>query len=351
MLCSLMETFVACTDIKGMEMDTKSSAKSKEFEKLVSPNRILNKFKSGRRMEIKHVKSFISNTLETPSGQRKVETLEEVFGASRIYGLNEKPENGGMVSIGCTNNEESNAVVTTQVTGSEYPAPTYTKRIGVGSFGVASEEGVFAMFGENAMEELREVGQSSSGCGINLFVDVSCPRDETTQDIGNVNCLEPILSSKKTAIAETSVPDANQFDSIVGEMESGNGDHERNEVANEEEEVLINQDHNFMIGDLVWIKMKNQSWWPGQIFDPSDGSKSTPKNTQRNDNFEQMSTHSNTINFLQAVGKAADETVKRIQLVMTCSRISRENLENFSTQVGGNAGNVEGVDKPKSRIG
>ncbi|KAK6920706.1 PWWP domain [Dillenia turbinata] len=354
-------------------------------------------------------------TLESRSGQRKVETLKEVFGASGFCGLNEKPENG----VGCTNNEENNAVVKTQVTGLEFPAPTYTERSEAGRSGVASdtmvqgglgsgcftenwvqgvggssvEEGVFATFAENAMEELREVGAvpqvsneaagngvvsgvvgKASADGINLFVDVSCPQDITTQDIGNVNCLEPMLSSKETAIAESSVPDVNQFDSVVGEMTSGNGNHKRNEVANEEE-VLLHQDHNFMIGDLVWIKMKNQSWWPGQIFGPSDGSKSTPKNTQRNvilvryfgsgklvwcspsymmpfqENFEQMSTNSNTINFFQAVGKAADEIVKRVKLVMTCSCISRENLENFSTHVGGNVGNVEGVDEPNSRIG
>ncbi|KAK6924850.1 PWWP domain [Dillenia turbinata] len=358
---------------------------------------------------------------ETLGGQRKGETLEEAFGTSGFCGLNEKHENGGVVSICSNNNEESKAVVKTRVTGSKHPAPTYTERSEVDSFGVASdtmvqgeggsgcftenwvqgvgrssvEEAVFAVFGENAMEELREAGavpqlvlsneaptngvvsgvvEKASADGINLFVDVSCPQDGAVNDVGNVNCLKPMLS-KENSIAESSVPDAIQFDFMAIEMESGNGHHEENKLKIEEEKAFLNQDHNFMIGDLVWIKMKNQSWWPGQIFDPSDGSKITPKSTQRNailvryfgsgnltwcspsymkpfqENFEQMSANSNTINFLQAVGKAVDEIVKRVKLVMTCSCISKENVEKFSTHVGGNVCNMEGVDEPKSRIG
>ncbi|XP_057988498.1 serine/threonine-protein kinase ATM isoform X3 [Hevea brasiliensis] len=103
---------------------------------------------------------------------------------------------------------------------------------------------------------------------------------------------------------------------------------ESKEVGNMEMEKLIGKFH---VGDIVWIKTKNKSWWPGKIYDPLDAREYAVENEQRNcllvgylgisyiawclpsqlkpfhENFEQMAGQNKARSFLGAVEKAVDE--------------------------------------------
>ncbi|CAN4099309.1 unnamed protein product [Withania somnifera] len=115
-----------------------------------------------------------------------------------------------------------------------------------------------------------------------------------------------------------------------------------------EGDVSDNEKHNFTIGDLVWVKIKTDLWWPGIICDPR-ASKYSRKCDQRkgffvkhfgNTNcvwcqpfqlkpfigyFEPMSYQNKSRSFYGAIEKALNEFGRRIKQEMTCSCFSKEN--------------------------
>ncbi|CAK9137595.1 unnamed protein product [Ilex paraguariensis] len=108
------------------------------------------------------------------------------------------------------------------------------------------------------------------------------------------------------------------------------------------------QEYKFCVGDLVWVKTRTQSWWPGLIYDPSSASKDVTKSDQRNcllvkyfgngsfvwcsasqfkpflEYFGQMSRQSDSRSFLGAVQKAVGVIGKRVKMEMTCSCFLKE---------------------------
>ena len=43
---------------------------------------------------------------------------------------------------------------------------------------------------------------------------------------------------------------------------------ELREPGNGEDLIIDGQEHKFYVGDVVWVRTKSQTWWPGKIFDP-----------------------------------------------------------------------------------
>lgn len=142
---------------------------------------------------------------------------------------------------------------------------------------------------------------------------------------------------------------------------------ESKEMGDEEMEELTSK---FLIGDIVWVKTKNQSWWPGKIYDPLDAGKYAMGEKQRNcrlvghlgsshvawclpsqlkpfhESFEQMTGRNKARSFLRAVDKAADEFGKCLKLEITCPCI-REKVQQSSSIVE----IPERVSLPESRFG
>ncbi|XP_009611921.1 serine/threonine-protein kinase ATM [Nicotiana tomentosiformis] len=109
-----------------------------------------------------------------------------------------------------------------------------------------------------------------------------------------------------------------------------------------------NQEHNFAVGDLVWVKLKTDLWWPGMICDLST-SKDAGKCDHRGcffvkyfgntnsglcqpfqlkpflDYFEHMSRQNKSRSFYGAIEKALGEIGRRVKQKMTCSCFSKEN--------------------------
>lgn len=163
----------------------------------------------------------------------------------------------------------------------------------------------------------------------------------------------------------------NDFDVENGSHLTANKGNLEEEAEDEElEKHVANRDFNFSVGDIVWVKTKNQTWWPGKIYDPIDASKYDAKSDQDNcllvgyfgishvawcspsqlkpfhENFEQMSVKNKARIFVGAVEKAVDELGRRVKLEMTCSCSLKDNKS-----LAGDASTVEGVPRPKHKPG
>ncbi|KAJ6375546.1 hypothetical protein OIU77_000517 [Salix suchowensis] len=142
---------------------------------------------------------------------------------------------------------------------------------------------------------------------------------------------------------------------------------EESKEADDEKEELNGKFH---LGDIVWVKTKNQSWWPGKILDPSGVTKDVVQSDQRkgllvgylgschiawclpsqlkpfHEDFEQMIVKNKARSFLGAVEKAVDEFGRCLKSEMTCSCILKERL-----QSAGNDGFLDGLSNLKCRFG
>ncbi|XP_047331995.1 serine-rich adhesin for platelets-like [Impatiens glandulifera] len=116
------------------------------------------------------------------------------------------------------------------------------------------------------------------------------------------------------------------------------------------------------VNDLVWAKVKNYPWWPGQIFNPSDASDKAKKYQNRyglligffsdqtfawsevsrvkpfHSNFSRMEKQSESESFLNAVGSALDEVSRRVQFGLSCRCYPVELSDKIRTQIVVNAG-------------
>ncbi|KAL1566183.1 serine/threonine-protein kinase ATM-like [Salvia divinorum] len=118
------------------------------------------------------------------------------------------------------------------------------------------------------------------------------------------------------------------------------------------EEIIDEQERTFDIGDLVWIKTRTQSWWPGMVCCPSAARNDMVKRSclvkyYGNSSivwcdvanlrpfveyFEQISGQNNSRCFLSSVERAICEIGLRVQLKMTCPCFPKDSAvkeENF----------------------
>ena len=130
----------------------------------------------------------------------------------------------------------------------------------------------------------------------------------------------------------------------------------------------------FSIGDLVWVKTKNESWWPGQICDPNYASKSVAKCSldqsllvgyfgngkfdwctpfqlkPLHEDFKQISGQRKSKSFLGAIEEAVNEIGRRVKLEMTCSCILKTTKTELLGPLADNPGEKEELSAPKHKI-
>ncbi|KAJ7956239.1 serine/threonine-protein kinase ATM [Quillaja saponaria] len=200
--------------------------------------------------------------------------------------------------------------------------------MGVGSNG-GKDVGVERIVGDEEVVKdgafgINEVGSAEkievSGDGISLFVEFNGPSNGFIQ----------------------ANPCEEQSDLWTGEENWKDAENEAKEV------VIDNPEFIFFPGDVVWVKTKNQTWWPGKIYDPSDAAQFAMKSELTDGllvgyfgnshvalccqsqlspfhvNFEQMLGQNKSRSFLGAVEKAVEEFGKCVRLEMTCSHLSKE---------------------------
>ncbi|XP_024175229.1 serine/threonine-protein kinase ATM [Rosa chinensis] len=134
------------------------------------------------------------------------------------------------------------------------------------------------------------------------------------------------------------------------------------------------QDYDFCVGDIVWVKTKINTWWPARIHDPADASKYGGIESDQEGcllvgyfgmghvawcrryqlkpfpkYFEQISGQSKARIFVKAVEKALEEFGRRVELNMTCACVLKANRLSVD-----DAASKEGVlvpDRSSSELG
>lgn len=166
--------------------------------------------------------------------------------------------------------------------------------------------------------------------------------------------------------------------SRVGDNHAIEGEGEVNATEEDDEDGdddddIGDEDQEYQVGDFVWGKIRSFPWWPGQIYDPSDASDYAVKLKQKDrilvayfgdgsfswcnpsqlkpfvDNFEEMSTRSNSKSFVNAVQKGLDEISRLVELEMTCSCLPEKDQLKDSRPI--NGGIKAGVLVPAGGIG
>ena len=192
--------------------------------------------------------------------------------------------------------------------------------------------------GSNRIDSSEKIEVSSGG--ISLFVDFSGSPGRFMQKDFDVENFSPSAESKEN-------------------LKYGDEDQGKH---------INNRDFNFSVGDIVWVQTKNQTWWPGKIYDPADAPKHTAGSGKEDhllvgyygishfswwspsqlkpfhENFEQMSAKNKARIFLGAVEKAVYEFGRHVKLEMTCScALIRSQLS------AGEASFVEEVEKTEHK--
>ncbi|PSS07779.1 Serine/threonine-protein kinase [Actinidia chinensis var. chinensis] len=206
----------------------------------------------------------------------------------------------------------------------------------------------------NEVDSAREGDGSDNG--ISLFVEVFGPPNEHKD--------EAVLGSDRVYDEnEDLLPDNGKNPSVVvSKIHNGTI----------EGEVIYDQECKLSVGDLVWVKTKSQSWWPGLILDPLHAPKDATKSDPRAsvlvkyfgnasfvwcsplqlkpfvENFEHISVQGDSMTFAGAVKKALEEFGRRVKLQMTCSCILKENQTIPTALLEGNSGSKDLVLDGKS---
>lgn len=128
----------------------------------------------------------------------------------------------------------------------------------------------------------------------------------------------------------------------------------------------------YSVSDLVWGKVRSHPWWPGQIFNSSDSSKTAMKYFKQGNiliayfgdgtfawngrsqlkpfgvNFSQMEKQSNLEAFRGAVDCALDEISRRVEFGLACSCLPKEEYTKIKSQIIVNSGIRHGSRKRDS---
>lgn len=262
-----------------------------------------------------------------------VERKESFSGANAVDGVGENHVNVAGMEKSCLMNEDQESAQEVQLD---------EKLVGLDDHGneeivvedIVRDEDVREedVLGSNGVDSVQKI--EVSGDNISLFVDLSGSLGGANQ--GN------LVEAKGSASV----------------------------VSGEETNEAKDQESKFYVGDIVWIKTKNQAWWPGKICDPSSTTGHAIKTGQDDcllvaymgsghvawcslsqlksfhKNFEQMSGKSKARSFVRAVEKALDEFARCLKLEMTCSCESKENKQST-----GNAEPLEVVPRPERKSG
>ncbi|KAI3687923.1 hypothetical protein L1987_81627 [Smallanthus sonchifolius] len=133
---------------------------------------------------------------------------------------------------------------------------------------------------------------------------------------------------------------------------------EKFEKVSDENEVINEvKEGEYKVADIVWAKVKNYPWWPGQIFDPSSSTDKAKKYSNKKGflvgyfgdqtfawnkpsnlkpfrkNFCKLEKQGNSKAFFHAVDCALDEVSRRVDFGLACSCLSKEVYDKVKSQV------------------
>lgn len=169
-----------------------------------------------------------------------------------------------------------------------------------------------------------------SGNSINLFVEVFGPLDGISGSDDNLDHPVECKSEESNFKQEFALQENGTLSTGVTDLSA----------KYEGKGIIGEQECTFDSGDLVWIKTRTQSWWPGMVSGHSDASNGSylvkyygSASLVWCDNadlkpfpeyFEQMSGQNNSRNFFGSVERALCEIGQRVKLKMTCPCFSKD---------------------------
>ncbi|KAG9145843.1 hypothetical protein Leryth_023783 [Lithospermum erythrorhizon] len=162
--------------------------------------------------------------------------------------------------------------------------------------------------------------------------------------------------------------------SIDGNKENGNltGEIKGNQESIDSDGANVDErcKDQFLVGDLVWGKIKSYPFWPGMIYDASDASDFALKFKNENkllvayfgdgscawcspsqlvpfvEHYEKMAKQSSSKSFVSAIEEALKELGRRVELQIYCSCVPEGSLTDLSRPEATNAGVRSGVLMP-----
>ncbi|KAG6403921.1 hypothetical protein SASPL_136155 [Salvia splendens] len=173
-----------------------------------------------------------------------------------------------------------------------------------------------------------------SGNSINLFVEVFGPLGGISDD-GLDHPMQ--YTSGESDFKHDFLPNEN------GTLSNGN--RYWRSMYEKEEDIIGEREHTYDNGDIVWIRTKTQSWWPGMVCYPSPAPRDMAKlrclvkyygtpSIVWCDNadlrpfveyFEQISGQNNSRVFFNSVERAVCEIGFRVRFKMTCPCFAKDN--------------------------
>ncbi|KAK8629720.1 hypothetical protein V6N13_078550 [Hibiscus sabdariffa] len=214
---------------------------------------------------------------------------------------------------------------------------------------VDTAEGCLLVDGVDKMEEdLIGVGVDS-GSGDNVGVEPV--KDEGTKEDDRSGSNGVVLVNR-VQVSGDNISLYVDFSGTVNEVNSTGltaSEDELKDSGNEGELVIVGPEHKFYVADIVWVRTKSLSWWPGKILDPSEALKYALVSDEKNCllvgyygigrvawcspsqlkpflvNFDQMIRKNKARSFLGAIEKAMDDIGKNLKLELTCPCVLNEN--------------------------
>ena len=195
---------------------------------------------------------------------------------------------------------------------------------------------------------------------------------ENDQNNGNTVELDGLPTGKNVEVSGDGISltvDVSNVQPEEPELPKSIGTEESSKEAGDEKQAIENGEENkFSVGDVIWVKTKSQTWWPGKIH-PSDAVESDASSQSDSllvgyfgsshvtwcstsqlipfaENFEQMSGKYKSRSFLGAVEKAVDEFGRCVRLEMTCSCIPEGNRP-----LEGDDGSKDATSLPRRKSG
>ncbi|GMI72527.1 hypothetical protein HRI_000922000 [Hibiscus trionum] len=214
---------------------------------------------------------------------------------------------------------------------------------------IDTAEGCLLVDGVDKMKE-NQIGVGvDSGSGDNAVVEPVKNEGTKEDDCSGINGVDLVNRVQGSGDNISLYVDFSETVTEVNSTGLTASEDELKDSGNEGELLIVGPEHQFYVADIVWVRTKSLSWWPGKILDPSEALEYALIGDEKNCllvayygigrvawccpsqlkpflvNFDKMIRNNKARSFLGAVEKAMDDFGKHLKLELTCPCVLNEN--------------------------